>query len=372
MTEVLFIITDLEGGGAEKALISLLREFDYTKYKVTLCLMFHRGVYLDVIPPQVHVLYLFEHDKNYLFRKAWRRYARHKETWLLSFLIRRKIKRHYDVIISYLEGYSAFWHGLVTDRGKRNISWIHSDMFKYHLSLYAFGHEEEREKRCYQSMDQLVFVSQTAMENFRHVYDINVPKCYFYNIINRKDIYIKSLMSVVDKEAFTITAIGSLIDVKGFDRLIRVAGMLDKDGLSFKIQIIGRGEKEQELKRLASEAGVDDKVHFLGFQTNPYAYLRQSDIFVSTSHSEGLSLVICEALVLGIPVVATDTAGASELLCGGEYGIVTRQDDRSIYNALRLLITDERLRETYREKSLLRARMFEVDNAMKRFYDLIR
>ena len=45
MKKILFLMPDLEGGGAERALINLLREFDYTKYKVTLCLMYHRGVY---------------------------------------------------------------------------------------------------------------------------------------------------------------------------------------------------------------------------------------------------------------------------------------------------------------------------------------
>ena len=99
--------------------------------------------------------------------------------------------------------------------------------------------------------------------------------------------------------------------------------------------------------------------------------LKESDIFISTSISEGFSLVICEALVLGIPIVATNTAGALELLEGGEYGVITEQNDLSIYVALKKYITDETLRTEYHKKSLLRANIFEVQSVMSRFYEVI-
>lgn len=288
MKKILFLMPDLEGGGAERALINLLREFDYTKYKVTLCLMYHRGVYLDAIPAQVHTIYLFKNERSFFFRKAWKRYIKYNKLWPLSFFIKCRLKKHYDVIISYLEGSAAFWHNIIIDRGKRNISWIHVDMLKYHSSHNAYRNHEEDEKRCYQKMDQLVFVSQIAMENFSKLYDIDVPKCCLYNVISKSDIYKKaSVGGIITKSVFTITAIGSLLEVKGFDRLIRVAEMLKKDGISFCIQIIGRGEKEAELKRLVHELNVENEVHFLGFQANPYPYLKESDIFISTSISEG-------------------------------------------------------------------------------------
>lgn len=372
MKKILFLMPDLEGGGAERALINLLREFDYTKYKVTLCLMYHRGVYLDAIPAQVHTIYLFKNERSFFFRKAWKRYIKYNKLWSLSFLIKCRLKKHYDVIISYLEGSAAFWHNIIIDRGKRNISWIHVDMLKYHSSHNAYRNHEEDEKRCYQKMDQLVFVSQIAMENFSKLYDIDVPKCCLYNVISKSDIYKKaSVGGIITKSVFTITAIGSLLEVKGFDRLIRVAEMLKKDGISFCIQIIGHGEKEAELKRLVHELNVENEVHFLGFQANPYPYLKESDIFISTSISEGFSLVICEALVLGIPIVATNTAGALELLEGGEYGVITEQNDLSIYVALKKYITDETLRTEYHKKSLLRANIFEVQSVMSRFYEVI-
>ena len=75
-----------------------------------------------------------------------------------------------------MEGSAAFWHNIIIDRGKRNISWIHVDMLKYHSSHNAYRNHEEDEKRCYQKMDQLVFVSQIAMENFSKLYDLDVTQ----------------------------------------------------------------------------------------------------------------------------------------------------------------------------------------------------
>lgn len=364
-------MSDLEGGGAEKALISLLKEFDYNKYKVSLCLLFRHGVYLDEIPAQVNIIYLFKNERSLFFRKAWKRYLKYNKSWILSFFVRRRLRKHYDVIISYLEGHPVFWHNLIIDRGKKNISWIHSDMFKYHLSHNCFFSHEEDEKQCYEKMDQLVFVSKIAMNNFKKLYDIDNPKCFLYNIVNGDTICRLASLDTVEKTRFTITVIGSLLEVKGFDRLIRVAKMLKDDGFSFFVQIIGKGEKEEELRQLVHQLDVTEEVVFLGFQKNPYPYLQKSDIFVSTSHSEGLSLVICEALILGVPVVATSTAGALELLGGGKYGLIADQNDFSIYYSIKKIMIDQSLRKDYRERGMSRASIFEVKNTMKQFYDII-
>lgn len=372
MKKILFLMPDLEGGGAERALINLLWAFDYTRYEVTLCLMYRRGVYLDMVPAQVHTIYLFKNERSFFFRKAWKRYMKYNKLWSLSFLIKCRLQRRYDVIISYLEGSAAFWHNLVMDRGQKHISWVHVDMLKYHSSHDAYRDHEKDEELFYQKMDQLVFVSRIAMDNFAKIYDLDVPKRCLYNIISKEDICQKASMGgASENTVFTIIAIGSLLEVKGFDRLIRVAGMLKKDGFSFCVQIVGRGEKEKELKCLTHELKVEEEVRFLGFQANPYPYLKESDLFVSTSVSEGLPLVICEALVLGIPVVATETAGAIELLGNGEYGLLTEHGDLSIYEGIKRLANDKQLREEYRKKALVRAELFDIDENMKKIYELI-
>ena len=70
MKKILFIINSLGGGGAEKALIEFLRHIDYTRYEVSLCLVFHEGCYLSDVPPEVRVFWLYERERNFVHRKS--------------------------------------------------------------------------------------------------------------------------------------------------------------------------------------------------------------------------------------------------------------------------------------------------------------
>lgn len=296
MKRVLFLMDNLEGGGAEKALIEFLRSIDYSKYEVTLCLSFYRGVYLMDIPEKIKVIKLFKSESSFIFRKIFRYYRKHHNPKLLSFFMLYKIRKQYDAIVSFMEGRPLLLHNFIVKRGKKNISWIHCDLYNYHSSVGNF-YEPVSEIECYRKMDNLVFVSHLAMKNFGKVFPLSVPKSCIYNIVDFDRIREMAEQTAITKERFTITAIGSLLAVKGFDRLIYIAKRLKDEGYSFCIQIVGKGDKEQELLNLRERLGVQDNVILHGFRSNPYVYLKNSDLFVSTSLSESLPYVICEAMV---------------------------------------------------------------------------
>lgn len=153
--------------------------------------------------------------------------------------------------------------------------------------------------------------------------------------------------------------------------MLRLAKRLKDEGYAFSVQIIGQGEELDNLIDLSKRLNVQDEVVFMGFKSNPYPYLSNSDIYISTSLSEGLSLVICEALVLGLPVVATKTAGALELLDNGEYGVLTEHTDDSIYEGITALLNNEDLRREFSKKSLERAEMFNMAQTMDTIYQLV-
>lgn len=209
------------------------------------------------------------------------------------------------------------------------------------------------------------------MESFNRLYETSNAKMHLYNIVDAENIRRLSKQKVVMHDRFTITSIGSLYKVKGYDRLVRVAKLFKDKGYTLRFQILGQGKELESLLRMRDELGLQEDVVFLGFEENPYPYLRQSDIFVSTSLSEGLSYVICEALVLGIPVVATKTSGGMELLENGKYGILTEHDDASIYEAIKKLVDSTTLCKEYQEKSLSRSNIFNIDETMARFYEII-
>lgn len=123
MKKILFIINSLGGGGAEKALIEFLRHIDYTRYEVSLCLVFHEGCYLSDVPPEVRVFWLYERERNFVHRKSLKLYRKHGIRTLLRLRARRKIRGRYDAIVSFLEGDALLFHDMVRDRAERNVAW---------------------------------------------------------------------------------------------------------------------------------------------------------------------------------------------------------------------------------------------------------
>lgn len=365
---ILFIIENLRGGGAEKALIDLLERFDYTRYDVSLCVGYLEGIYQNNIPEKVKLITLYQANHSFC-RKAFRYYKRYHFSYMLKYQLRKKVTESYDVIISFLEGRSLLLHNLIRCQGKINITWVHCDLLNYHWTASAFP-DIQSEKNCYTHMDKVVFVSQRAMQNFFEKFQMFVPSVCIYNIVDINHIQRLAADEKVEHSCFTVTSIGTLNSVKAFDRIIRIAKRFQEESYHIRFQIIGEGGEEKLLKKQCCELGVQDTVFFLDFMNNPYPYLKESDIYVSTSRSEGFSLVICEAMCLGIPVVATPTAGAIELLDGGEYGVLVGHDDDSIYQGIKKLINDKQLRQLYAEKATFRSDIFNAEEVMRKVYKL--
>ena len=118
---------------------------------------------------------------------------------------------------------------------------------------------------------------------------------------------------------------------------------------------------------------MKDTVFLLGFQKNPYPYLKASDIFVSVSFLEGLPLVVCEALCLGKPILATNVSGTAELLDYSKYGMLVDSDDDSIYNGLKEMIGNESLRTSYAQKaeSGTTTDIFDIQKNVNQINDLL-
>lgn len=376
--KILFIISSLNGGGAERAIVEMLKRFDFTRFDVTLCVIFYEGVYFDQLPSEVKVVYVWPkvgeggYWVNSLRRKAFRQYYRRGSSLFFRWTVYYRIReRNFDTIVSYLEGVPLLFHSFLYQRAKRNISWIHCDLAAYHWSEEVFP-KKGSEEACYAKMDELVFVSNNILQSFIHLYpQLKMPMRCIYNVIDVERIRELSKQAVIPHQRFTIIAIGTLIPVKGFDRLLRVARLFKDYGYDLQFQILGRGEDEDSLKALSRSLDVDDSVQFLGFQPSPYPYLAAADILLSTSRSEALPFVICEALALGIPVVATRTAGSSELLNEGKYGILVEQDDKSVFEGIRLLVDNKEVRKQYQQKACERASIFRVNHTMEQIYNLL-
>ncbi|QYA26034.1 glycosyltransferase [Gramella sp. MT6] len=148
-----------------------------------------------------------------------------------------------------------------------------------------------------------------------------------------------------------ISAMGRLSNQKNFTLLIRSYATSDLKE-HFNLAIIGDGPQKSELLELIKKLGLEDKIFLLGFKSNPYPYIKQSEFFINTSNYESFCVVILEALALGKMVVATDCpSGPGELIQDGLNGYLTEVDNiSSLVNKLDFLSKNKK---TIQKKSLI-------------------
>ena len=368
MKKILFILTNLAGGGAEKVLIDVLSQTDYSCYKVDLLLIVGEGVYLSSVPSavQIHSLYKsrgFKYKLDFLLARYFglEYFQRH--------LLKKKIVGRYDVVASFMEGIPLKFHKYLLSDAQRNITWVHTDLCRLHYTSKYFKRREEL--RLYNSMDAVVVVSNQAREGFYKQFQVEVPLFTLYNPINKTEIVSLAGKQNIATKKFTICCVGRLTYAKRLDRALRVVDNLLKKGYEIELWIVGCGQLEKQLLKLCNDLGIKKNVSFLGFQSNPYPYIKAADIFLSTSMTEGYPLVICEALCLDKPIVATNVTGPREILGDSEFGLLTEESDEAIFEGVRRMIDDKDLRQHYAEIASERKQMFDIQSTVDKIYKLI-
>lgn len=130
---------------------------------------------------------------------------------------------------------------------------------------------------------------------------------------------------------------------KGLEFLIHAVKALRDQGHELELRLAGDGPRREELARLADELKLSDRVHFLGFlgEDEIIRELQDCDLFVLPSFVEGLPVSAMEAMAIGVPVIATNIAGTSELVEDGITGLLVRPSDSdALTDAIARMITD--------------------------------
>ena len=370
---ILFIVNSLAGGGVEKVLITLLKNFDYTRYYVELLLVYNEGVYLEEVPREVKVNYLYPKSLSIREKINYNLLAKFGIDYGYKLMMIQKRLKKYDTIVSFVHGLSLKYHSYIIKNGKKNISWVHLDLFTCHDSIGRFF-SEEQEKEAYAKMDKIIFVSNDAKNQFERLYPCNITtKEVIINPIERDLIvnYRQNYKNYSFNRCFNIISVGRLNEVKAFDRLVRLAKRLKDDEYNFHITIIGEGNERKKLEKLIVENGVCEFISLPGFLKPPYEFISNADLFVLCSLAEGYPLVLCEAFCLGLPVVCTKTTGPIELIDKDKYGLLVEHNDESIYQGVKTMIEDDSLREYYHKKSLERSEIFNVEDVVNKIYTIL-
>ncbi len=174
--------------------------------------------------------------------------------------------------------------------------------------------------------------------------------------------------------SISLISVARLEPEKGIAMALHAVAGLVRSGLDLFFVVCGSGSQGDELKKLAGDLGIGERVVFAGFLQNPYAEMVNADIFVLASESEGLPNALIEAQVLGIPAVATNClSGPSELIEHGRTGqLVPVGDQTAMAAAIRELATDPELRMRYGKAAAEQARaMFEQEKQLAKMHEYL-
>jgi glycosyltransferase involved in cell wall biosynthesis len=144
-------------------------------------------------------------------------------------------------------------------------------------------------------------------------------------------------------------AVGRLHHQKGYDVLIKALAQLPPDLDDWSLMILGGGPLEHELKSLARQQGVGQRIHWLGVTDDPYPYYRAGQIFVLASRHEGMPNVVLEAASTGLASIVTDAcAGALDIVKDQTSGLVVpAEDPEALAAAMTRLARDPDLRSRF-------------------------
>ncbi|KHD38324.1 hypothetical protein NL50_02130 [Clostridium acetobutylicum] len=358
---ILFCVSNLNGGGAERVLIDILDNFNYEKYEVTLLVLFKEGVYFDKINKNVNMIVIFNSDEERVFGHSIIKKMNP------DIIYRHIVKIKSDVEIAFLEGEASKVISGSNGSGKK-VAWVHIDLKENHWTKCVFKSLQD-EKECYERFNNVVCVSEGVKKSLIELFDLNKEKVnVIYNMFEIEKIMRLSnepIYNIDQFDGFTFCAAGRLDRQKGFDRLIKVHAKLIRENLKHHIIILGRGKEENKLLELVKKLRVEDSVHFLGFKDNPYKFMMSSDAFILSSRAEGFPLVLCEALILGKPVVSTECCGVKEILSDGEYGMVVDNSEDGIYNGMKSMICNKNLINKYKKMAQIRRGFFNKDKVME-------
>lgn len=358
MTKLLFLIHDLGHGGAEKVLVNLVNNMNPEQFDITVMALFGGGVNEQFLKPHIRYQTVFKRTfpGNSHVMKLFSPRTLHK--WF--------IKERYDIEVSYLEGPSARIISGCPHKDTKRLCWIHCTMATPEETALGFRSVKEA-AACYNKMDTMVFVSETARDIFLKNCAYTGKTAVLYNTNESEEILRKASEDAKLSEGkFCWCGVGKLVEIKGFDRMIRIQKRLTDEGYNTHFYALGEGKQRAELESMVRELGLEESVTFLGYQTNPYKYVAKCDLFVCASHAEGFSTAATEALIVGTPVCTVEVSGMKEMLGShNEYGIVTENDEEALYQGIKKLLDNPELLEHYRHQAALRGKDFRTEETVK-------
>lgn len=366
MKKIAFFSNKFIAGGLEKSLLELIDIIDHDQYEVTVFLTNNDGEWTHLLEKKARVVTLQQEDFKFLVKN-------HLKNFDLISLLKTLILRIKAIILSknnYYDGlkyrtksmtkypeqfdiaiaYQALDANTVVNclhriNASKKVLWVHQS-----FTIFNPGFNN-----WYSDFDKVFCVSQYLKTEVQTMFPELIGKTdIFYNITNPS--LIKELADEHQLELrkfesqIVLVTVGRISEEKGQSVIPQIAHLLVEKGYNFIWYLVGDGPLEKELQKKIVQYCVGDNVVLCGRKDNPYPYIKNCDIYVQTSKTEGWGLTVSEAKILNKPIVTTDSGVMSEQIETGVNGIITENDSaEEICNAIESLILNPDLRKVFIE-----------------------
>lgn len=363
MIKVLFLIDGISGGGAEKVLCNLVNNMDQSKFDITVQTF-------DEYNPEEYLVAGIHYKsinrcKSKLGKKLFSYWFRLCAELKMAYYF--FVKDNYDIEIAYLETMPTKIIAQSTNKKAKKLAWVHCDLSKKE------GMEESKKKirKQYIKFDKIICVSEDARKGFYKLCGNDFDAIVLHNVIDEEEILKKAEESITDWQINSgetqLLAVGRLTQQKNFGQLIRACGLLRDYGYKFHLNILGEGPERNNLQTQINELELNHEITLRGFTSNPYPWMKMSDIIVCSSKYEGISTVVQEALILGKIVVTTPCTGMRELLGDSQYGLIV--DDNStngLYDGISRMLESQNKVDKYTNKALNKGLSYRKKNTVNK------
>jgi glycosyltransferase involved in cell wall biosynthesis len=314
--KILFTLPNLNGGGAERVIINIIKSLDREKFDIKLLLIDRIGVYFEYVPEYVEIISLDVKRTRNALPKLIKKINTIKPDILFSTLNRMNllVLMASFFINSNIKLYVREPNLPSAQIKNNNFTWWYKTMIKI---LYP---------RAYK------IVAQTdEMNKEIHKY-FGIKKEKIITLINPidKETIDKNLKDAENpfEDGFVnFVAVGRLSHQKGFDTLIEAMNGVVKENKKYRLYILGEGEDRKKLEDLITKSKLDNNVYLLGFQNNPHKYIKYSNGFILSSRWEGLPNVVLESMHIGTPVIMAKVNEYCErLIVENNLGIVVEKE----------------------------------------------
>lgn len=354
MKKIAFVFTNMVIGGAEKALVELLKRIDYTNYEVTIYTLKETDImhyYLDQFEGKLIIKYI-SNDPKAVFRKHFKYFKffslvkdvyyrlmirlpqKYYKKYKYSVKCFAENKEVYDCVIAYKVMLEDIVYACYGIKAKKRIAWMHlgTDIeFKEDISFYKLLNRFDK-----------IFCVSKDMKVLLHNYDSDLDNKLdiFYNFYDVDNIRKLSKEKIIwSDDKIILLTVARLAKEKNLICIPETAKLLSDSGYEIEWYIMGDGPQKQELQNEIEKYSLEKKVFLMGVRSNPYPYINNCTIYVQTSVLEGYCTTTMEAKILYKPVVTTNAPGMSEQFVNGRNGIIVDGfDAQSLYLGIKKLL----------------------------------